>query len=76
MMESIPKQLAAALIAAGYAKEDGSGVSTYLVQEAGIIDSGTLSKWLAGTQRPSIGSLRRVCDRIGYDVELIIKPKN
>ena len=73
-METIPEQLAAALIAAGYAKEDGT-VSTYLVEKAGIIDSGTLSKWLAGTQRPSIDSLRRICDQIGYDVDLIIRQR-
>ena len=80
-LNAIPEQLAAALIAAGYGKKNVPaddpclGVSTYLVQEAGIIDSGTLSQWLTGKRRPSIESLKRICDQIGADVEVIIKPR-
>ncbi|WP_455387505.1 helix-turn-helix domain-containing protein [Petrachloros mirabilis] len=70
-MTDIPKQLATALISAGYGKPDGK-INLYRVQRDGICDAGNLSRYLAGTQTPSMAVLERICEAIGYDVELMI----
>ena len=67
-MQSILKQLEAALIAAGYRKKDGS-LNTYAVEKDGIVDSGSLAKWRRGSGM-SVAVLVRICDAIGYEVHL------
>ena len=62
-------QLAAALIAAGYGK-DGR-VNTYAVEQAGVCESGRLSRILRGETVPSVSWVEEILGRIGR--ELVVR---
>jgi len=72
-MSDITKQIADALIEAGFAKEDGTP-NLYAAQQAGICESGKLSRILTGKHSPSIETVQGILDRI--DHELTVRKKS